>query len=129
MSRWSSEELRKIGEADDLRVSPLREDGVTYRSPTQIWSVAVDGDLYVRAYKGRESRWYQAAARHGAGRISAAGMTREVTFEPVDGTIDARVDDAYRAKYGSSPYLGPMIGARARRATMRVLPSSARGSS
>jgi hypothetical protein len=122
MNGWSSEELRKIGEADDLHVSPLREDGVTYRSPTQIWSVAVDGDLYVRAYKGKESRWFQAAARQKAGRISAAGMTREVTFEPIHGAIDARVDDAYRAKYGSSPYLSPMIGARARSATMKIVP-------
>jgi hypothetical protein len=124
MNGWSSEELRKIADADDLHVSPLREDGVTYRSPTQIWSVAVDGELYVRAYKGKESRWYQAAARQKAGRISAAGMAREVIFEPVHGAIDARVDDAYRAKYDGSPYLGPMIGARARSATMRVVPRS-----
>ena len=37
-------------------------------------------------------------------------MTKEVAFEPVDGTINNR-DDAYRLKYGS-PYLSPMIGAR-----------------
>jgi hypothetical protein len=37
-------------------------------------------------------------------------------------TINDRVDDAYRAKYGSSPYLSPMIGARARPATVKVMP-------
>jgi hypothetical protein len=47
--------------------------------------VVVDDDLYVRAYNGKSSRWYQAALRQKAGRISAAGMTREVAFEPVRG--------------------------------------------
>jgi len=49
-------------------------------------------------------------------------MTREVTFEPVAGTINDRIDDAYRAKYHDSPYLSPMISARARSATVKVMP-------
>jgi NADP-dependent 3-hydroxy acid dehydrogenase YdfG len=57
-----------------------------------------------------------------AGRIIAAGVTKEVTFEPVDGSINNRIDDAYRAKYHGSPYLRPMIGARARSATVKVMP-------
>ena len=32
-------------------------------------------------------------------RIIAAGMTKEATFEPVDGPINNRIDDVYRAKY------------------------------
>jgi hypothetical protein len=75
-----------------------REDGVTYGTPTWIRSVAISQDLYVRAYHGQDSRWYQAAVRQKAGRITAAGMTKEVTFEPVDGPINDLVDDAYRAK-------------------------------
>ena len=54
---------RKIIEADDLRISPFREDGVTPGTPTWIWTVAVDGGLYVRGYNGQDSRWYQAARR------------------------------------------------------------------
>ena len=78
--------------------------------------------LYVRGYNGQNSRWYQAAVRQKAGRIIAAGMTKEVTFEPVDGPINNRVDDAYRSKYHGSPYLNPMISARARSATVKVMP-------
>ena len=78
--------------------------------------------LYVRGYNGQNSRWYQAAVRHNTGRIIAAGMTKEVTFEPVDGPINNRIDDAYRAKYHDSPYLSPMIGARAQSATIKVMP-------
>ena len=83
MATWSKDELRKIAEADDLHISPFREDGVTYGTPTWIWSVAVDDALYVRGYNGQNSRWYQAAVQQKAGRIIAAGMTKEVTFEPV----------------------------------------------
>ena len=122
LSTWSKDELRRIVAADDLQVAPLREDGSTYRTPTLIWSVAVDGALYVRAYNGKQSRWYQAALKRKAGRILAAGTMKEVSFEPVDGPINDRIDDAYRAKYRSSPYLPPMIGARARAATLKVAP-------
>lgn len=122
MTTWSKDQLRKIAEGDDLHISPFREDGVTYGTPTWIWSVSVDDALYVRGYNGRNSRWYQAAVRQKAGRIIAAGMTKEVTFEPVDGPINNRIDDAYRAKYHGSPYLSPMIGAHARSATVKVIP-------
>jgi hypothetical protein len=60
--------------------------------------------------------------RQQAGRITAAGMTKEVTFEPVSGPINNLVDDAYRAKYRNSPYLSPMISARARGVTVKVMP-------
>ena len=122
MTPWPKDELRKIAGTDDLHISPFRADGLTYGTPTWIWSVAVDDALYVRAYNGRNSRWYQAAVRQKAGRITAAGMTKEVTFEPVDGPINDLIDDAYRAKYKGSPYLSPMIGPRARSATVKVMP-------
>lgn len=120
VTTWSKDELRKIAEADDLHISPFREDGLTYGTPTWIWSVVVDNALYVRGYNGQNSRWYQAAVRQRAGRIMAAGITKEVNFEPVNGTINDRIDDAYRAKYRDSPYLSPMIGPRARSATAKI---------
>ena len=125
MKNWSNKELQKIADSDDLHISPFRDDGVTYGTPTWIWSVVVDGDLHVRAYNGQQSRWYQAALAQRAGRIRAAGMTKDVVFEPADGPINDRIDEAYRAKYAASPYLSPMISTRARSATMRVIPVGA----
>ena len=133
MIAWPKKELSAIAAADDLHIAPFREDGITYGTPTWIWSVAVDGELYVRAYNGPSGRWYQAAARQRAGRIIAAGMTREVIFEPVafetvapdtvkGSDLQDCIDGAYRAKYHSSSYLKPMIGARARAATVRIVP-------
>jgi hypothetical protein len=122
MTTWLKNELSKIAEADDLHISPFREDGLTYGTPTWIWCVAVRGALYVRAYNGPSSRWYRAAVRQKAGRITAAGMTKDVVFESVDSAIDDLIDDAYRAKYRGSPYLSPMVGPRARSATVKVMP-------
>lgn len=119
---WPSDELRAVSQNDDLHVSPLRDDGVTFGTPTWVWSVAVDGRLYVRPYSGRSSRWYQAALRQKAGRIIAVGVTRDVIFVPVDGQINDRIDEAYRAKYGDSPYLCPMIAAGPRAATVEIAP-------
>ena len=123
MAAWSKEELHTIAEADDLHISPLREDGVTYGTPTWIWSVAMGDALYVRGYNGVQSRWYQAAVRQKAGRIKVAGMTKEVAFEPAqDNAMNDRIDEAYRARYAKSPYLKPMISDRARAATIRIVP-------
>jgi hypothetical protein len=125
MNSWTKDELTKIAESDDLHVAPFRDDGSTYGTLTWIWSVVVDGALYVRAYNGRQSRWYQSALRQKAGRITAARMTKEVAFEPVEDAFQQRIDDAYRSKYRTSEYLEPMIGPRARAATIRIVPRTA----
>lgn len=36
MTGWSNDELRKIADGDDLHISPFREDGETYGTPTWI---------------------------------------------------------------------------------------------
>lgn len=126
MSTWPKGELNKIAGTDDLHISPFRDDGKTYGTPTWIWSVVVDGALYVRAYNGHKSQWYQAALRQKAGRISAAGITRDVSFEPVEGVILESIDNAYKAKYKSSEYLGAMISTRARAATVNIVPRASK---
>jgi hypothetical protein len=125
MSAWPKNELLRIAETDDLHIAPFREDGKTYGTPTWIWSVVVDDAVYVRAYNGQESSWYKSALQQKAGRITAAGITREVAFEPVDGSIQSTIDDAYRAKYHGSPYLKSMVETRARSATVKILPRTA----
>ena len=125
MTTWRKDELGKIAETDDLHIAPFRNDGKTYGTPTWIWSVVVEGGLYVRGYNGVKSSWYQATIRQKAGKIIAAGITKDVAFEPVEGPINNRIDEAYRAKYHGSPYLEPMIGARARAATIEIIPLGA----
>lgn len=114
-------ELQRINEADDLKISPRRSDGVTYGTPTWIWEVVVDGSLYVRAYNGTRSSWYQSAIKQKAGRINAASMIWDVNFETVTGSINQLIDEAYRKKYSSSPYLNAMIREQAKAATIKII--------
>jgi hypothetical protein len=122
MREWPEEKIRKLSETDDLHIAPFRSDGKTYGTLTWVWSVVVESQLYVRAYRGNASSWFQAAREQKAGRITAAGMTLDVGFEVVEGPINDLINAAYRAKYKSSPYLKPMIGEPACSATVRVLP-------
>lgn len=121
--QFTVDELTRINGADDLKISPFREDGVTYGTPTWIWEVLVDGNLYVRAYNGTSSSWYKSAIRQKAGRIYAAGMVKEVSFESVaDSSVSQRIDEAYQKKYYKSSYMAHMIGSRAKAATIKITP-------
>ncbi len=122
MSNWTEAELAQIATADDLHISPFREDGVTYGTLTWIWSVVVDGALHVRAYNGQNSRWYKAAMAQKGGRVRVSGIEKDVLFEPVEDMINEQIDAAYRAKYASSPYLTPMIRDCARATTVKIKP-------
>ena len=99
---------------------PFRADGVTYGTPTWIWSVVVDGRLFVRAWNGRKPRWYQSAMTQHAGRIITAGETHEVEFTPGDPALNDQIDAAYRRKYAGSPYLPPMVASGPREATVEI---------
>src|SRR3954468_3802414 len=124
MGTWQREELDRIAATDDLHIAPFRDDGKTYGTLTWIWSVVVDGALYVRAYNGPRSRWYRSAISQKAGRITVAGMRKEVSFEPVVVATNQSIEGAYGPKQGGSQYLAPMIGPRARAATIRITPIS-----
>jgi len=51
MTMWTSDELNKIGRAEELQIASLRRDG-TLRKPLPIWVIRVDDDLYVRSMNG-----------------------------------------------------------------------------
>lgn len=117
----TSDEISQIVAKDDLHIAPFRSDGQTYGTPTWIWCVEVAGALYVRAYYGVNSRWFQSAQSQKAGKIEAAGMVKSVHFELISGDINERIDEAYRQKYSGSPYLSAMISDRAKAATVQIL--------
>lgn len=121
MSHWNHSELEAINDVDDLKIAPFHEDQKTTGTPTWIWEVVVDNKLYVRAYSGIASRWYQSAIKQKRGKIIAAGKTIDVTFDMVDDPqLLQQIDKAYETKYSGSPYVLAMIGSRAKAATIRI---------
>ena len=125
MATWTSDELDRIGSADELRITSARADG-TVRPYVPIWVVRVGDDLYVRSYRGADGGWFRHLRERDRGRIQAGGIEREVAVAAADNAIDAAVDEAYRGKYGhyGSRLVDPMIAAPARATTLRLAPLS-----
>lgn len=78
--------------------------------------------MYVRAYNGVNSRWYDAALKQKSGKIKVAGKEYVVHYEPISGEINNQIDEAYKVKYATSPYLNSMISNRAKAATIKIVP-------
>ena len=73
MTPWTSDELDRIGAAEELRIAALRRDG-TLRKPVTIWVVRVGDDLYVRSAYERNAAWFRATEVRREGRVSAGGI-------------------------------------------------------
>jgi hypothetical protein len=126
MAAWTSDELDKVGRAEELEIAPLRRDG-TLRTPVTIWVVRLGDDLYVRSYRGSGGSWFRAAQVRHEGRIRAGGVEKDVTFvEETDPGINDQIDAAYRTKYGrhGAHYVDPMVALEARSATIKLVPRS-----
>jgi hypothetical protein len=58
-----------------------RRDGPLSRRP--IWVVVVDGEAYVRSYRGESGGWYRQARAEGLATIGVDGRALEVDVEAV----------------------------------------------
>ena len=122
MNSWNEFDLRAIAESHDLYISPFREDGATYGTPTLVWPLVVGGEVYVRAANGQQSRWYTAALSQKAGRIRVGDKDYEVTFEPGVNETARAIDAAYEEKYTGSSAVPIMQGDGPKSATVRISP-------
>jgi hypothetical protein len=125
MTTWTSDELNKIGTAEELQLASLRDDG-TLRKPVIIWVVRIGDDLYVRSGYGRTSVWFRGVLVRHEGCIQAGGVEKDVTFvEEVDPEINDQIDAVYRSKYRRYPeYVSPMVTPDVRAATIKLVPRS-----
>ncbi len=124
MNAWSTDELSRLEQADELQISARRDNG-SLRHPTTIWVVRLGGDVYVRSYRGDEGRWYRGTQTRHEGHVQAGGVDRDVDFvAETDPDVNARIDAAYRSKYGGyeKQYFEPMVAAPARATTTRLVP-------
>ncbi|MET7695222.1 DUF2255 family protein [Streptomyces sp. NPDC005483] len=119
MTTWTPEDRTLLSETYSLVLAA----GDTGHPGVEIGMVVVDGALYVRAYRGVDSRWYRAAREHGYGTIRVGAVRRDVLLttggiEPSEG-----LDAAFRAKYG--PVAEALVASpEARAATIRIDPAS-----
>jgi len=123
MTTWTSDELNKIGSAEELQIASLRKDG-TLRSMRIIWVVRVGDDIYVRSVNGRTSDWFRGVQTRHEGHIRAGGVEKDVIFvEEPDADINDKIDAAYASKYRRYASIIPSINSpTARAAAIKLVP-------
>ena len=123
MTSWTSEELAKIGNAEELALASRRPDG-TLRPFVTIWVVCTGGDVYVRSIKGRSGTWLRRALAAGEGQIRASGVERDVAFEEAGSEVQAPVTAAYHEKYDryGASIVGTVVSAESATTTLRLVP-------
>lgn len=120
---WTSDELQRIGGAEELRISSTRKNG-TLRPYVIIWVVRVGDDIYIRSAYGPDNPWYVRAKASGTGRIRAGGIEKDVAFAEADASASAEIDAAYHAKYDryGAAIVGTVVGPLAAGTTIRLVP-------
>ena len=123
MSGWTADELAKIGEADELRISSRRPDG-SLRPFVTIWGARLGDDLYVRSAHGHDNPWFQRALASGEGRVRAGGVERDIACEVPGSDVDTDLSAAYHAKYDryGPGIVGTVVSPEAARSTLRLVP-------
>jgi hypothetical protein len=122
MTTWTSDELKKIGAAEELEIATLRSDG-TLRKPVTIWVVRVGDDIYVRSVNGRSGSWFRGAQERHEAHIQAGGVDKDVSLVETDDVND-EIDAAYRAKYRryAARIVNTTLTPQARAATLKLMP-------
>jgi len=123
MTTWTSDELNKIGKAEELQIASLRSDG-RLRKLVTIWVVRLGDDLYVRSVNGRTSAWFRGTEVRHEGNIRAGGVDKDVTFvEESDSNINDQIDAAYTTKYRRYASIAKsMVTPAVRAATIKLIP-------
>src|SRR6266536_3406384 len=123
MTAWTSEELSKIEDADELQLASARRGG-TLRSPVTIWVVRLGDDLYVRSVNGTGT-WFRGTQDRHEARIQAGGVGKDVLLLETDDLGD-EIDAAYRTKYRryAASIVGSVLTPEAKAATLKLVPRS-----
>jgi len=126
MTAWTSDELSKIGAAEELQITSVRRDR-TLRNPVTIWVVRHGDDLYVRSMNGRTGAWFRGTRVRHEGHLQAGGVDKDITFVDVDHDIDDQIDAAYRTKYHryAASIINSVVSPEARAATIKLVPHAA----
>jgi hypothetical protein len=92
--------LDRLDGAIEIDAVTPRSDGSISSRP--IWVVVVDGEAYVRSYRGPRGAWYRRAHEDGRLTLANDGSEIDAAVEPVaDDDVNRRVSEAYRSKYGA----------------------------
>jgi hypothetical protein len=123
---FDPETLRLLDESEEVAIETRRDAGApTHR--TIIWSVVVNGEVFVRSVRAAEGRWYREASSNPSDAALHVGDRRiPVRAVPAtDGAVVEAVSEAYKSKY-ERKWPGPtagMVRPEALPTTLRLVPA------
>jgi hypothetical protein len=123
LASWSGSELALFTGEGSLTLH-AGDDPPGHGEPVELGMVVVGERLFVRAYRGTGSRWYQGALAARRCWICAGGDTWQVTLSSTDDQFHGEVDAAYQTKFGhpGAAATALVLGPGARKATLRLSP-------
>jgi hypothetical protein len=125
MAAWTSDEISKVGAAEELLLASRQRDG-TLRKPVTMWVVPCGDSLYVRSVNGRTGAWFRGTQVRHEGHIWAGGVESDVSFVDAEQDINDQIDATYRSKYRqyAANIVGAIVSPQARSATIKLVPRS-----
>ena len=119
---FSADDLVLLDAAQEVDIETQAPERVARR--TTIWVVVDDGDVFIRTYKGPDSRWYRDATANSAVAIHVDGRRLPATAIPAtDPDSIERTSAGFARKYAADPAAKAMIAPAVLDTTLRLEPA------
>ncbi|RVU71166.1 MULTISPECIES: DUF2255 family protein [Lactobacillus] len=119
MRVWTKEELDILNQVTTVQNHPLNDEGESFQD-YPIWVVTNNNHVYLRAGKGKDSKWYKAGLKNG-GSIEFNNQDYPINYVAIDDPAEIKaVTDAYEAKYHGQYPIDMMVSDKCAAATVRL---------
>jgi hypothetical protein len=119
---FADEDLARLAAAEEVEIETQAPDAETRR--TVIWVVVDDGNVFIRTYKGPNTRWYRDALANPAVAIHVDGRRLPATAIPAtDPDSIERTSSGFRHKYADDTSMPWMLAPNVLDTTLRLEPA------
>lgn len=119
---FSAEELALLERAEEVEIETQAPDQPARR--TVVWVVVDEGDVFVRTYKGPDSRWFRDTLANPAVALHVDGRRLAATAIPAtDPDSIERTSAGYNRKYATDPATPAMLAPNVTGTTLRLEPA------
>jgi len=119
---FATDDLDVLERAEEIEIETQAPDKEARRTP--IWVVVDDGEVFVRTWRGKGSRWFRDIEANPAVAIHAGGKRLMATAIPAtDPDSIERTSSGFQRKYAGDPAVKAMIGPNVLDTTLRLEPA------
>ncbi|WP_322555886.1 DUF2255 family protein [Lactobacillus sp. PV034] len=112
--------MDKINQSTTIQNQPYNDNKEPFQD-NPLWAVTIGDRVYLRAGKGRESKWYQEGIKNG-GQIEVDGQIVKIKYLPVNNkNEEEQVTKAYLEKYHGQYPIDMMISDQCANATVELV--------